>query len=199
MKAFGSNGHHFRLLFVIIFLSLAAACNETKRGEQDFVGEEEDKNFAVDATYSNLAEIRMGEMAQTKAVSESVKQFGETMVREHSTALEQLRKIADEQGIDLPDTVKKQDKQIEEEISGLEGAAFDSAYMLHQVEAHQKAQQLFERGANNDRNPDLKDYAISTLEHINMHLKMAKEVKEELDSSEGNRSGIARDSIDNQP
>jgi len=199
MKAFGSNRYHFGLLFGIIILSLAASCNETKRGEQDYTGEEEDKNFAVDATYSNLAEIRMGEMAQTKAGSESVKQFGETMVREHTTALEQLQKIADEQGIDLPDTVKKQDKQIEEEISGLAGSAFDSAYMLHQVEAHQKAQQLFERGANNDRNPSLKNYATSTLEHINMHLKMANEVKEELDSSEGNQSGVAQDTTDNQP
>ncbi len=158
---------------------MAVACDGGNTGNKDSEIDddmEEEKTFAVEASYSNLAEIKMGELAQSKAASETVAQFAGTMVKEHTTALRELRAISEEQDIAIPDTLKMEHKRIQDEISALEGEAFDSAYMHQQVQAHQQAQQLFQNGINEDANPSFLNYARTTLEHINAHLVRAEEI-----------------------
>ncbi len=47
-----------------------------------------------------------------------------------------------------------------------------------QVAAHKDAVSLFERYANGGENAELKAFAAKTLAHLQMHLKMAEDLKE---------------------
>src|SRR5690606_38357841 len=98
------------------------------------------------------------------------------MVTEHTAALQRLRSISDEQGIKIPDTLPVQHRRVQDEVSALEGEAFDSAYMHQQIQAHEKTQELFRSASTGDGGGSYADYAKSTLKHINAHLARAKEI-----------------------
>jgi putative membrane protein len=167
----------YRYLLIVFFLT-ASCAGEHTGGKDTEIDEEsrQDKTFAVEATYSNLAEIEMGRLAQSKAVSEDVIQFAETMVKEHTAALQELRSISDEQGIEIPDTLSMQHKRIQDELAAYEGEAFDSAYMHQQIQAHQQAERLFQRETDIDSHPGYATYAKTTLEHVQSHLARAREI-----------------------
>jgi|GEM_PF-924990 len=166
--------------YLLVALLLTASCSREHSGNKDTEIDDDnrhDQTFAVEASYSNLAEIKMGELAQSKAVSEEVVQFAERMVTEHTAALQRLRSISNEQGIKIPDTLPAQHRRVQDEVSALEGEAFDSAYMHQQIQAHEKAQELFRSASTGDGGGgSYADYAKSTLEHINAHLARAKEI-----------------------
>ncbi len=61
-------------------------------------------DFAWDASLINLKEIRLGEAAQTNSQNGDVQEFGKHMVRDHSRMNARLEKIAQSEGLQLPDT-----------------------------------------------------------------------------------------------
>ena len=61
-------------------------------------------DFAWDASLINLKEIRLGEAAQTNSQNPDVQEFGMRMVRDHSRLNARLEKIAQGEGVPLPDT-----------------------------------------------------------------------------------------------
>lgn len=169
-------GHYLLMTATILAYS---ACNNDDDEPNNPVSEQ-DKTFALNATYSHLAEIEMGQLAVSKATDESVQDFAEMMVTDHTNAQNQLANLAESLDIDLPDTLKTEHQMIHAQLTELEGAAFDSAYISSQVVAHQQAQQIFQTQTDQGLNPQLKDYAANTLTHILMHLERAIELKEEV-------------------
>jgi putative membrane protein len=169
-------GHYLLMTAAILAFS---ACNDEDDEPNNPVSEQ-DRNFALKASYSNLAEIEMGQLAVSEALDESVRDFAEMMVTDHTNAQNQLANLAESLDIDLPDTLKTEHQAIQAQLMALEGAAFDSAYISSQVIAHQQAQQIFQTQIDQGLNPQLKDYAANTLTHILMHLERAIELKEEV-------------------
>ena len=168
------------LYFLLAALAVGfSACSDDDDEPNNPVSEQ-DRNFALNATYSNLAEIQMRQLAVSEATDESVRDFAEMMVTDHTNAQNQLANLAESLDIDLPDTLKTEHQAIQAQLMALEGAAFDSAYISSQVVAHQQAQQIFQTQVDQGLNPQLKDYAANTLTHILMHLERAMELKEEV-------------------
>src|SRR5690554_6164699 len=73
---------------------------------------EQDRNFALNATYSNLAEIQIGQLAAAEATNESVEDFAEMMVTDHTTVQNQLANLAESLDIAIPDTLASEDQAI---------------------------------------------------------------------------------------
>lgn len=65
-----------------------------------------DTHFAMKAAQGGMAEVKMGQLAADKASSPDVKAFGQQMVDDHTKANDQLKSIAQEQGITLPSTLR---------------------------------------------------------------------------------------------
>src|SRR5512142_524731 len=61
-----------------------------------------DKSFAEHAAIGGLAEVEMGKLAQQKAASDQVKEFGQRMVDDHSKANDELKQVASSKGLTLP-------------------------------------------------------------------------------------------------
>ncbi len=77
------------------------------------------------------------------------------------------------------------DKSFQERINqliSLQGAKFDREYMKHEVEAHERAVQLFEAQTKDTVNARLKAFAEKALPSLREHLKRAKEVRAKVDS-----------------
>jgi putative membrane protein len=62
-------------------------------------------------------------------------------------------------------------------LSKLHGAAFDKAYMRDMVADHKKDIADFQKEANSGQDPDVKNWASTTLPTLQQHLQLAQSTK----------------------
>ncbi|HEX2940752.1 MAG TPA: DUF4142 domain-containing protein [Rhodopila sp.] len=135
----------------------------------------QDKEFATRAASSGMAEVSMGALAQRNANSAQVKQFGERMVTDHTKANAELKAVAQQQHLTLPNAIDPTDQAAEQRLSSTKGQAFDTAYMRNQVADHQQDIALFRREAQSGQDPALKNFAEKTLPILQEHLQLAEQ------------------------
>lgn len=133
-----------------------------------------DKSFAEHAAIGGIAEVEMGKLAQQKAASDQVKQFGQKMVDDHSKANDELKQVASAKGLTLPTDLDAKHKSKLDKLEKLSGAQFDKAYMDDMVADHKKDVSDFEKEAKSGKDSDIKGFASKTLPTLQEHLKMAE-------------------------
>lgn len=108
------------------------------------------------AALSNETKVKLGQMAQTRASNPAVKSFGERMIKDHSSADNQLKNLAESQHISLLITLDAKDKATEDRLSALSGTQFDKAYMTLMVQEHTKDVNESKNEAATDERSDRK-------------------------------------------
>jgi len=139
-----------------------------------------DEQFVLKASEAGLAEVNHGNLAAQKANNADVKQFGQRMVKDHTKANQELVDLADKQKFKVAQDMGEKHKAMQEKLSGLSGAAFDRHYMQHMVEGHEKVIALFKSEAKNGKDADLRTFAEKTLPTLQEHLKMARQIHDQL-------------------
>jgi putative membrane protein len=139
-----------------------------------------DSMFVKEASSGGLAEVGLGQMAQEKAQNADVKEFGKRMVTDHSKANKQLMTAAATAGIMTSSTLLPKHQETVKRLSALSGAAFDTAYMTAMVEDHTEDVALFQQQAKSAKAKSLRQVAEQTLPTLEEHLKLAKQVAEEV-------------------
>jgi putative membrane protein len=133
-----------------------------------------DEKFAGEAASGGMAEVKLGQLAQEKAVSQKVKEFGQKMVQDHSQAGDELKEVAQKEGLKLPEEMSRQEQATYNRLSRLSGEQFDRAYERAMLTDHQKDLAAFEREASSGKNEALKQFAARTLPTLKEHLKEAR-------------------------
>jgi putative membrane protein len=136
-------------------------------------------SFAKKAAIGGMAEVELGRLAAEKGSNDRVKQFGQRMVDDHSKANDELKQAASAAGIELPSEIDGKSKATIEKLSKLSGAAFDKAYMADMVEDHEHDVAEFTKAAKSPDSP-VGSFAGKTLPTLREHLKMAKDVDQEV-------------------
>jgi putative membrane protein len=147
-----------------------------------------DTQFAKKAAQGGMAEVKLGQLAQEKGTSDTVKKFGQRMVEDHTKAGDELKRAAAQDNITLPDTISAKDKATYDELSKLSGAAFDRAYARDMVKDHEEDIADFNKEANGGKNAAIKDFATQTLPTLQDHLKEAKEMRQNVSASNPTRT-----------
>jgi putative membrane protein len=142
----------------------------------------EDKTFVHQAAIGGMAEVELGKLAQQKAQSADVKQFGQRMEQDHSAVNEQLMSVASAKGIDVPKQLDREHQQLRDKLAKATGAQFDREYMQAMVKNHKKDVKEFEKVAKSGRDADIKNFAQSTLPTLQQHLQMAQDIEHNLRS-----------------
>lgn len=120
-------------------------------------------------------EIGLGRLAQEKATRPDVKQFAETLVRDHEQAGEELRQIAGRQNVTV--AVRSEQLEVERErLSKLSGAEFDREYLVEMVADHERAVKDLE-AVSKDENQEIRNWAQKTLPHVREHLETARRLQ----------------------
>jgi putative membrane protein len=140
--------------------------------------DKESSDFAVKAADGGMLEVALGKVAQDKAVNPRVKEFGAMMVRDHSKAGDELKAIAGNKNITLPDSVGNDYQEHIRDMEKKSGKDFDKAYMDMMVNDHKNDIDMFEKAAGNLSDPDLKTFASNTLPTLRTHQDSAKAVYE---------------------
>ncbi len=133
-----------------------------------------DRRFMEEAQVANMAEVRLGRLAQQKAASEEVKRFGQRMVDDHGKAIEDLGRMASAEGIELPSQLDAKHQKTYDRLQKLSGAEFDVEYMKHMAAEHKKTVSKFDEAAKSAKDPQLQAFARQALPTLREHREMAE-------------------------
>ena len=129
-----------------------------------------DRNFITKAAAGGRAEVALGQLAQAKASSDAVKQFGQRMVEDHGAANQELMQLAENKGMQLDDKSPKPDPLLTR-LSKLQGPEFDREYVKAMVKDHKQDVAEFRRMHSGAVDPNLKAWVDKTLPTLEDHLK----------------------------
>jgi putative membrane protein len=135
-----------------------------------------DQKFVEDAIKGNRAEVTLGKMVAAKAQDQSVKQFAQLMVKDHSHALNELEQLARKKGLNVPAGLPDDAQQLQSKLQSDSGKQLDKDYMEGMVNDHQKDVQEFQDAAQNAKDPEVKQLASKLLPTLQQHLDKAKQV-----------------------
>lgn len=143
---------------------------------------EELSDFMTKAASGGMMEVELGKMAQQQAQSQQVKDFGSMMVKDHTKANDELKALASQKNVVLPDSMGKDQMDHVEELRGKKGAEFDDEYMDLMVDDHQEDVNMFEEASNNLQDAEAKAFAAKTLVTLRQHLKQAQAIDSTMDA-----------------
>src|SRR5436305_12043310 len=102
--------------------------NDTTSKSRVLGVDESTSNFMVNVADVGMTEVKLGELAEKKALSKRVKQFARMMVSDHSTANEELKRLAAKKNVTLPKTIGNDHQKKIDDLSKKSGREFDKAY-----------------------------------------------------------------------
>ena len=153
---------------------------ENRTGASNAPVSEADSKFAVEAASGGMMEVQLGELAQQKASSQRVKDFGAMMVRDHSKANDELKSLAGMKNLTLPPAPGEEHMNHIKNLTEKSGKEFDKDYMKMMVDDHQDDVDKFEKASNDANDADIKAFASKTLPVLRAHLDSAKAIRDAL-------------------
>lgn len=169
-----SNERGFMIQHKILMFSLGVAVTGVGLAAEGNLNPA-DSVFVRKAAEGGMAEVKLGQLAKDKGTNQSVKSFGDRMVKDHSKANDELKGLASKKGVTLRDSMNAKDKALYDRLSRLSGDAFDKAYMRAMVEDHQDDVSEFRRESQSAADPDIRQFTAKTLPTLEEHLRLARD------------------------
>jgi putative membrane protein len=89
---------------------------------------------------ANTADVETGGLAEKKGSTKEIREFGAMLARDHKNVRQQGRDLAKKLGVTptapKPDTYAAQHAEAMKKLQGLEGKAFDRAFLEHEIAYH---------------------------------------------------------------
>ena len=138
-----------------------------------------DQKFIKEAIEGNLAEVQMGQLAQQQGATQSVKDFGQMLVTDHSQANTKANDVANSLKVTPPTEPNAKQKKEYDKMSKLNGAAFDKAFAAHMVADHKKDIAAYKKESSS-KNTTVAAYASETLPMLYRDLQEAQAIAARL-------------------
>jgi len=133
-----------------------------------------DQRFLKEAIEGDLAEVKMGELAQQKGQSDDVKQFGQMLQQDHGKHLQQAQQLAQQGGVTTPAQPTASQKKSYDKLSKMSGNQFDRQFARDMVADHKKDIAKYEKEAKGKSS--LAQFAQQTVPVLQKHLQMAQDM-----------------------
>ena len=130
----------------------------------------DDRLFVQLVGQGGLSEVEVARLAVSKARHAEVKAFAQRMIDDHSKANGALEQAARQAGLAVPAQPSPQQKAARERLAALGDAAFDDAYLQHQLVEHQKTVQLLQWHMGSGQLAPLQQVSAQTLPTVLDHL-----------------------------
>jgi len=136
--------------------------------------------FLTAAIHGNAAEVKMGDLALQRGNSKEVRDFGKTLVKDHSVGLEKSSSLAQKLGMVASPELTAEATKDYEAMARLSGAEFDRQFAAHMVKDHKKDLAAYRDQAQDGNNPQVAAYAQETLPTLQKHLEIAQTIDGDL-------------------
>jgi putative membrane protein len=135
---------------------------------------------------ANTAEIETSELASSQAQSPEVKRIARRLVTEHTENRSELEALAKQKGADLIDAAggsTKRDTAGVLALKGLQGAAFDSAFVAAQIETHRANLDAIQNQLlPSTQDQEVRRYLEKTQAAMRQHLASLEQAQQQLKS-----------------
>ena len=135
-----------------------------------------DKAFVRKALQGGMAEVQLGQLALQKSSNDDVKQFAQRMVDDHTKLGDEMKQVAQQLNVKVPDSPSGKDKSTMNKLQALNADEFDKAYIKDMVKDHQQDEKDFKTEAKNTTNPAVKQVAAQGEQVISEHLQMIEQI-----------------------
>ena len=142
--------------------------------------DEESASFLVKAADGGMTEMQLGKMAEDKAADTRVKGYGAMMIHDHSLANDEVKALAAQRNVLLPDSVSDSNKKIINDLSKQTGKSFDKAYTDAMIKDHEEDIDEFEKAAKKVNDTDVRNFINNTLPKLKNHLDSARAIRKSL-------------------
>ena len=136
-----------------------------------------DRKFIEEAVNSGMFEVQVAQLAASKATDANVKSFASMLVDHHTAANNDLVKIANARGVELPAAPKRALRRDIEKLGKKSGEAFDREFVRDVgIQAHEQDIKLFQKASKDVKDPELKAFVDKTLPTLQDHLAAAQQL-----------------------
>lgn len=144
-----------------------------------------DANIAAILDEANAADSAAGNVASTKGTHADVKAFGRDMMRDHHALRKAGQDLAKKLNLTpaapTGDTLQSSAQNWQNTLTSLpKGAAFDTAYINHEVTTHQAVIATAQSAQTAAQDTSLKALITKALPNLQAHLKHAQEIQAKL-------------------
>jgi len=134
----------------------------------------DDKRFAKDAVLDGMTEVELGKLASEKASRDDIKQFGQKVVDDHTKATDQLKQVATQENITIPDALDSKHQSRIDKLSKLSGEEFDKAFVKEQLKEQEAEVRDFNAEAQGGADSNIKTVASNILPALQQDLETVK-------------------------
>jgi putative membrane protein len=134
-----------------------------------------DQQFVTFAAQTDMVEANLGQLAQTNASSQDVKDYAQNLVTDHTQDMGNLSTAAQQANLTVPNAIDTMhNKEMIGPFQKLKGKAFDRKYIAEMIAGHTKAIAVYKKESTSASNPQIQQYAQTALPVLEKHLDGAK-------------------------
>jgi putative membrane protein len=173
------------VIAVIILLSSCGKKADTQDSKEEATGQNEDKfkdsdmkkdsEFVVAAADGGQYEVELGKLAVANGGSEQVKKLGQMMVDDHTKANSELKTLAQQKNITLPEALSDKCQKKYEELAKKSGYEFDKEYSELMVRDHKEDLAAFKKESEKGADPEVMAWAAGKVPVLEHHLRTAED------------------------
>ena len=158
-------------LFGVLFLLMLACDGPSSNSEADVItvnrSIQHDPAFWDYAASSNMLLVEVSRLAIEKGATDKVKELGQRAVDYHGGALEKMRQLmADNEDIQLPDSLGGADRGLVQEFQLLEGEEFETRYRDFITNTHRTQLDRYEDALRRADNQKVRDLLMDMRAHM---------------------------------
>jgi putative membrane protein len=172
--------------FAFILVSIAIAAISTAAEDKASASAPTDAQIAMIVVVADTVDVNYGKLAAKKTSNQAVKEFAETMVRDHTAVNDKAIALAKRLGVtpeasETSKSLKADGKKELAKLKALTGGAFDKAYVDNEVSYHEAVIALLDKTLiPNTKNAELKSLLESGRPIFVAHLEHAKKLQASL-------------------
>jgi len=161
----------YSALFFIILFSLSVNAQTISKCDQKFTEKSMDMG---------LVEVKDSELAQSKAVTPSVRTVAGQIAEYHNKANNDLKNVASKKNIAIPSMLSDKEQKMYDKLAKYEGKKFDKKYTHCMKKMHKKGICKLKKEARHGKDSELTAWANAQVPIYENHIKMLKDACKDI-------------------
>lgn len=133
-----------------------------------------DVKFVKHEAAAGMAEIKLAQLAVTKAERSDVKELAGILVTDHTAVNGELTALAAKKGVELSAVISPAHAATYQDLEKQSGEKFDKDFLAVIISDHKKCISNFEEASKEAKDVDLKSWVDKTIPALKSHLEKAE-------------------------
>jgi putative membrane protein len=174
------------IALILAAIGLTASFNTADAADRTSVANPSDAEIAMIVVVADTVDVNYGKLAVEKTKSQGVKEFAETMIRDHTAVNDKAIALAKKLGVtpaasETSKSLASNGKAELKKLKALTGSEFDKAYVANEVAYHEAVIDLLDKTLiPSTKNAELKALLKSGRPIFAAHLEHAKMLRTSL-------------------